>query len=79
MAYSVYLNIELRLPQLRIASKLNRLFGFRLGSTAIGNFKADAAENYKETFNALVNRLCNGRLLHVDETKVSLHVKRSRN
>ena len=69
MAYSVYLNIELRLPQLRIASKL----GFRLGSSAIGNFKADAAENYKETFHALVNRLCNGRLLHVDETKVSLH------
>jgi Transposase IS66 family/RNase_H superfamily len=70
--YSIYLNIELRLPQVQIAGKLNRLFGFRLSSSTINDFKADAAENYKGTFEALVNRLCHGRLLHVDETKVNL-------
>jgi predicted RecB family nuclease len=68
-AYSLYLSIELRLPQLHVASKLNRLFGFHLLSPNIGNFKADAAENYKSTYDTLVNRLCSGRLLHVDETK----------
>ena len=73
--YSVYLNIELRLPQVHIASKLNRLFAFRLHSATIGDFKADAAESYKGTFEALVNRLCHGRLLHVDETKVNLRHK----
>ena len=75
MAYSLYLHIELRLPQLLTADKLNRLFGFHLDSTTISRFKADAAENYKGTFEALVNRLCRGRLLHVDETKVNLKDK----
>jgi len=74
-AYSLYLNIELRLPQVNIVSKLNRLFGFRLHCTAIGHFKAEAAEKYEATFNALVERLCSGPLLHVDETKVNLREK----
>jgi predicted RecB family nuclease len=74
-AYALYLNIELRLPQVHIASKLNRFFGFHLHSATIGDFKADAAAKYKGTFTALVNRLCSGRLLHVDETKVNLKDK----
>jgi predicted RecB family nuclease len=74
-AYSLYLSIELRVPQLHIADKLNRFFGFHLHCTTIGRFKADAAENYRGTFNALVDRLCHGRLLHVDETKVNLRDK----
>ena len=74
-AYSLYLNIELRLPQVHIVSKLNRLFDCHLYNTAISNFKAVAAEKYEETFNALVRRLCSGRLLHVDETKVNLKNK----
>jgi len=72
IAYALYLNIELRLPQVHIASTLNRLFGFHLHSATIGDFKAEAAKNYSGTFEALVNRLCHGRLLHVDETKVNL-------
>jgi predicted RecB family nuclease len=75
MAYSLYLNIELRLPQLHVASKLNRLFGFRLHSSNIGHFKSGAAENYKETYNTLVRRLCSGRLLHADETKANVRHK----
>jgi predicted RecB family nuclease len=74
-AYSLYLNIELRLPQLQVASNLNRLFGLHLYSASISDFKAEAAENYKGTVKALVNRLCSGRLLHVDETKVNLKDK----
>ena len=74
-AYSLYLNIELRLPQNQIASKLSRFFGFHLHNTAVGNFKTEAAERYEGTFKALVNRLCSGRLLHVDETKVNLRDK----
>jgi hypothetical protein len=74
-AYCLYLSIELRMPQLHVASTLNRAFGFHLGSTNIGNFKADAADNYKGTYNTLVNRLCNGRLLHVDETRINVRDK----
>jgi len=57
------------------ASKLNRLFGFHLGSTNIGDFKAGAAENYKGTYDTLVKRLCSGRLLHADETKINVRDK----
>jgi Transposase IS66 family/RNase_H superfamily len=74
-AYSLYLNIELRLPQLHIASKLNRLFGFHVDTSTIGHFKAEAAEKYEGTFTALVDRLCSSRLLHVDETKINLKDK----
>src|SRR5215471_210765 len=73
--YSLYLNIELRLPQLPIASKLNRLFGFHVDASNIGRFKAEAAEKYEGTFAALVDRLCSSRLLHVDETKINLQGK----
>jgi hypothetical protein len=75
IAYSLYLGIELRLPQLHVASKLNRLFGFHLDSSYIGRFKSGAAENYKETYDTLISRLCSGRLLHADETKVNVRDK----
>jgi Transposase IS66 family len=74
-AYSLYLNIELRVPQLHVASKLNRLFDFHLGSTNISGFKAGAAENYKGTYDSLVKRVCSGRLLHADETKINVRNK----
>ena len=72
IAYALYLNIELRVPQIQVASKLNRLFGFDLVSATICDFKARAADNYKEGYDTLVSRLCSGRLLHVDETKISV-------
>src|SRR5438046_9843279 len=72
---SPYLNIELRVPQLHVASKLNRLFGFHLDSTNISNFKAGAAEIYKGTYDTLIDRLCGGRLLHADETKINVKDK----
>lgn len=75
VAYALYLNIELRLPQIHVASKLNRLFGFDLDSASIGHFKAAAAKNYKWTYDRLVNRLCCGRLLHADETKINVKNK----
>ncbi len=72
IAYSLYLSIELRLPQLHVATKLNRLFGFHLDSPGVGRFKAGAAENYLGTYDTLVKGLCSGGLLHADETKVSI-------
>jgi len=75
IAYSLYLNIELRLPQLHVAAKLNRLFGFHLDSASINGFKAKAAENYRDTYESLIQWLCSGRLLHADETKVNIRNK----
>lgn len=75
MSYSLYLNIELRIPQIHVGSMLNRLFGFDMDLTNIGRFKSAAAHNYKDTYNCLINRLCSGRLLHVDETKAKVRNK----
>jgi predicted RecB family nuclease len=72
IAYVVYLNIELRLPQERVSANLSKLFGLSLSCGATNRFKAQAAEAYRSEYNNIIKRLCSGRLLHVDETSVSV-------
>ncbi len=74
-AYAIYLNIELRLPQERVSSNLNKLFALGLPRGATHGFKADAAEAYGGAHDNIMKRLCSGRLLHVDETSVSVKGK----
>lgn len=71
-ALSVYENIELRLPQERVAIFLNDLLGFDLGRGAVNKLKASAAVFYKDTYDKLIEKIANGRLVHADETKVNL-------
>jgi predicted RecB family nuclease len=71
-AYAIYLNIELRLPQERIDSSVSKLFGLRLPRGSTNKFKEAAANFYRMTYDELVERLCGGRVLHVDETSVSV-------
>jgi predicted RecB family nuclease len=73
IAYALYLNIELRLPQIHVDQNLNKLFGFQLpvGGVAHG-IKERAAKTYRGTYEALLTKLCSGRLLHADETKISI-------
>jgi predicted RecB family nuclease len=71
-AYAMYLNIELRLPQDRIDSSISKLFGLCLPRGATNKFKAAAADAYRSAYDDLVKRLCSGRVLHVDETSVSV-------
>jgi predicted RecB family nuclease len=75
-AYALYLTIELRLPQIQVDHMLNKLFGFHLtiGGTTHG-IKERAAKLYRGTYEALLTRLCQGRLLHADETKISIRGK----
>ena len=70
IAYSVYLNIELRLPQERVNSHLSKLFGLSLPSAS--KFKMQAAEVYRSAYDGILKSLCSGRLLHVDETSISV-------
>ena len=72
LAYSVYQNIWLRVPQEIIDRSLNKLFGLDLGIGTTRRFKAKAAKLYEGTYDALLKRLCNGRLVHADETKISV-------
>jgi hypothetical protein len=75
VAYALYQNIGLRLPQENVVDNLNKLFGLHLplGTTSI--FKRTAAKEYEESYNGLVTSVCSGRLLHADETKVSVKGK----
>jgi Transposase IS66 family len=72
IAYTMYQNIELGLPQLRIDSSISKLFGLLLPRGWSNKMKAAAAEFYRSTYDNLLKRLCSGRLLHVDETSVSV-------
>ncbi len=72
LAYSVYQNIELRLPLATIDRSLNKIFGFRLSLGTASDFKIKAAKFYAATYESLLSRLQVGDLLHADETKVSV-------
>ncbi|MDR0532763.1 MAG: IS66 family transposase [Verrucomicrobiales bacterium] len=72
VAYAVYQNIELRLSQEAIDRSLNELFGLQLPKGSARNFKIKAAQDYAATYESLLQHLKQGKLLHVDETKVSV-------
>lgn len=72
-AYALYLNIELRLAQIHVDQNLSKLFGIQLPAGGLTHrIKERAAKTYQGTYEALLAKLCSGRLLHADETKISI-------
>lgn len=72
IAYALYQNIELRLPQGAVDRSMKKLFGLPLALGTTKRFKDEAAEKYQITYNTLIKELTSGLLLHADETKISL-------
>ena len=72
IAYALYQNIELRLPQGAVDRSMKKLFGLPLAIGTTKRFKEEAAETYQITYNTLIKELTSGLLLHADETKISL-------
>jgi transposase len=72
VAYTIYQNIELQLPQIRIALSVKQLFGLHISRNTINEFKAAAAQTYQGTYSQILKKLCSGRLLHVDETRIGV-------
>jgi hypothetical protein len=72
VAYLLYQNIELLLSDGKIGRNMNKLFGCKLGHGTTGHVRSIVAATYENTYERSIIRLCNGRLLHVDETKVSV-------
>jgi hypothetical protein len=72
LSYAVYQNVGLRLPQESVDRSLNRIFGLSLSRGTTSHLKEMAAKAYEETYNALIEKLCRGQLLHIDETKVRI-------
>ena len=72
IAYALYQNIELRLPQEAVDRSIAKLFGLPLAPCTTKKFKEQAGERYQITYNTLIKELTSGPLLHADETKISL-------
>lgn len=70
-----YLNIDLRIPQKRIAVFLREVLGFQFSNNVINKFKEKAALLYKPTYERLLNKVVNGKLIHADETAMNLDGK----
>jgi predicted RecB family nuclease len=72
-AYIIYHLVDAFVPQEAVSRILNRMFGFRLaGAGSINPIKAKAANFYRSTYESILQRLAQGQLLHVDETRVNL-------
>lgn len=75
LAYAMYQIIELRISQRTVANSLNQLFGFHMEGSEIHRQKARAAQYYKKTYKAILNRIRKGKLIHADETKFRIQGK----
>ncbi len=72
IAYTLYLNIGLRISQENVDHSINRMFGYNLPRGITHRIKAKAAIIYAETYERLIRKLCSGQLIHADETKISV-------
>ncbi len=75
MIISTYLNIDLRMSQGGIAVLISQILGLNLSRNIINKFKAKAATLYKSSYEKLLEKIFTGRLIHADETKLSLDNK----
>ena len=75
VAYLLYQLIELSIPMNVVGASLNRIMGFNLTQPKIHNLKRSAARYYQEVQEVILKNLCKGRMVHVDETRVSVKGK----
>lgn len=75
LAYVIYNIIELHIPQNKVVKNMNRLFGYSLNQSYINRLKNRAVELYHETYEDIKQKLLAGKLVHADETHMSLKNK----
>jgi hypothetical protein len=71
-AYVIYLMIEMRTTQHQICEHLKELFCLHLSRRDINRIKEGFAENYKFTYEILLQHIAAGRLARADETTVTV-------
>jgi len=72
LAYIMYQMIELRISQIAIAEALNQTFHFHFERHIIHRQKTLMAKRYKITCEHILKCIVKGKLVHVDETKVTI-------
>jgi len=72
LAYAIYHNIGLKMSLEGVHESLNRLSAstYRLG--AINTLKTNGAKAYQDAYERLLAKIVAGKLIHADETKVSV-------
>jgi predicted RecB family nuclease len=75
VAYLIYHIVELCIPMGTVEKSLDCLLGFNITSAAIHNLKRSAARYYEGAQQEILDRLVEGTVLHVDETRVSIKGK----
>jgi hypothetical protein len=73
----MYQVIELYIPMQVVALSMNRLFGLDLDSAICKLFKQQLADHYAETHRRILERIVTGKLVHADETYISVHGTRA--
>jgi len=71
-AWIVYQNIGLLRSHGSIVEEMRELFGYDYPGDIASRFKISMAVYYEPTYRQLIDRIQTGRLIHADETKVSI-------
>src|SRR3989442_9706681 len=77
MAYTMYHVIELHVPQILVRRSINQLFHLHLAPKVVNRQKSTAAQMYQGTYEGILRTIVKGRLIHADETQVSIEGKRA--
>jgi transposase len=77
MAYTIYHVIDLHVPQMLVVEEINQLFHLRLTHTAIHRLKSAVSQRYQGTYAGILRKIVTGKLIHADETQVSIGGKRA--
>lgn len=72
IAYFFYHVVNLGIPQRKIVRGFNRLFNFELNRSTLHDMKIRVATYYAGTKKQILERIIQGRLLHIDETRANI-------
>ena len=72
VAYVLYNIIEIHIPQLKLSSIIQKLFRFTITQSTINRVLQRSAQKYRDTYEEIRKRLTHGKLIHADETHVSV-------
>lgn len=71
-AYLLHQIIEVKTPQNAVAAATRELFDLPLSRGLINHIKGSEAERFQPTYRMILDRISAGKLVHADETKVSI-------
>jgi predicted RecB family nuclease len=67
-AYTVYQIIELRLTQNAVAKSMRQIFGIPASRGMVNRLKSSVAEHCEDMYQAILDKIVSGALVHADET-----------